>query len=109
MRQTDLTLDQIRQLLNSNTERYPYCLLVNEAGAIFHEQKDEASEKFLLELLNSEKPAFRIISFCFLYTGKDMREKHHALFTEFRNRPENQEYLENIDGMIERFEHQYWQ
>lgn len=106
MRQTDLTLEQILQLLDdeNNTSGYPGCMLINEIGVIFHEQKDEASENSLLALLDNEKPSYRAIAFCYLYTGEGMVKKHHVLFAEFRLKPENQHLLEEIDEMIFRFE-----
>ena len=105
MRQTNLTLNEILdQLSDDSKSDYPGCMLVNEVGAIFHEQKDEASENSLLALLNNKKPAYRAISFCCLYTGEGMVKKHHVLFAEFRLKPENQQLLGEIDEMIFRFQ-----
>ncbi len=106
MRQTNLTLDQILdQLLDGvNNSNYPECMLVNEIGEIFHEEKDAASENTLVSFLGNKKPAYRAISFCYLYTGDGMVKKHHILLSEFRLRPENQQLLEEIDEMIFRFQ-----
>ena len=105
MRQTDFNLKEIIDLLSEDCEEsgYPGCMLVNEIGTIFHEKNDEESENSLLTLINDKEPAYRAISFCYLYTGKGMLEKHHALFAEFRLKPENQQLLEEIDEMISRF------
>ena len=102
MRQTNLTLNQILdELSNGNL---PGCMLVNEIGEIFREQKDEASENSLLDLLDNNNPSYRAISFCCLYTDEDMVKKHHTLFAEFKLRPENQQLLEEIDKMIFKFQ-----
>ena len=105
MRQTDFTLDQILDLLlnEGKTSGFPKCMLVNEVGVIFREQKDEASENALLTLLENKHPECRAISFCYLSTDEDTEKKHQVLLAEFRLKPENQMFLVEIDEKIYRF------
>lgn len=101
MRQTNLTLEQITELLNSkNTGGYPGCMLVNEIGQIFDEQKTRESEESLIALLDSIDSAYRVISFCYLYGDSRIQKKYHVLLSDFRLRPENQKLLSDIDAMI---------
>jgi len=105
MRQTNLTLDQILDLLlnDDNANGHPKCMLTNEVGVIFCEQKDEASEKALLTLLENKHLECRAISFCFLSVNEDTAKKHQALLAEFRLKPENQIFLAEADEMISQF------
>lgn len=104
MRQTNLTLKEIVDYLQNPGSPYRSCMLINEIGIICAEQKDEESEKALVSFLTNEDPSCRIISFCHLYSIEEMRKKHHVLLAKFRSSPENQQYLEEIDTMINNFQ-----
>jgi len=100
MRQTNFTLDQIFDLIGSPNQGYHKCLLINEVGEIFHEQKDEVSEKYLRSLLENENPGYRVISFCYLYSGESNEEKRNSLYEEFVSKQQNKGLVKKIDKML---------
>lgn len=99
-RQTDFTLDEILDLLETNDEYYPSTMLLNEVGLIHSLEKDKESEKILICYLSDTNPDHRIISFCNIYCDKEMLGKYHSLLVDFRLKPENHDLLEEIDESI---------
>ncbi len=99
-RQTDFTIEEILELLDSKDQYYPSSMLLNEIGMIHCLEKDNDSEKVLICYLSDTDPDHRIISYCYIYSDKLMFAKYHSLLVDFRLKQENQELLGEIDEAI---------
>lgn len=105
-RQTDLSLNQILDLLDLENGPYPKCLLINELGIICRqaEDPDGYGEEYLASALNNEKLNVRAIAFCCLSFIPGIWERYGEEMAEFKNRPETQELLPFIEESIARFQ-----
>lgn len=70
MRQTNLSLDELISMINTNEfGNYPSCLILNEVGVEFRKGSTEA-EEILIKMLTNENDSFRTISICYLNESK---------------------------------------
>lgn len=101
-RQTDLSLNQILDLLNNGNGPYPSCLLLNELGVICRNKEDieGLGEEYLLSAINSSHTGTKAIAFCCLSLIPDIEERRAEEINDFKTNPENQELLPGIDQAI---------
>jgi hypothetical protein len=104
-RQTDLSLEEILDLLKTGSNHYPKCLLINELGIICRNEEDVNGfgEEYLLSAINSPRNGTKTIAFCCLSLIPGVQEKRAEEINEFRAKPENQELLPSIDQAIATF------
>ena len=101
-RQTGFSLQELLNLLGSDDNQYPPCLLMNEIGTIFcqGEDQDETAENYLLSVLNDADGNKRAITCYYLSYDKDAASKHSTVLAEFRLKPENELLLPIIDEAL---------
>lgn len=103
LRQTELSLEEILNLLKTGDEEYPDCMLANEIGIICcqGEDPDLKGEAYLLNLLSDEDENNRVIAACFLLGFiEGAKSRNELTLTEFRSNPKNASLLSFIDEAI---------
>jgi hypothetical protein len=105
-RQTDLSLEEILDLLKSDSDQYPKCLLINEVGVICRNEEDASGlgEEYLLSAINSSHIGTKTIAFCCLSLISGVQERRAEEINDFRTNPENQKFLPGVDQAIARFQ-----
>jgi hypothetical protein len=104
-RQTDLSLNQILDLLELGNGPYPKCLLINELGVICRNEEDPDGygEEYLLSAINNPNAGTRAIAFCCLSLIPGIEERCAEEVSNFKNDTGNQELLPMIEQSLARF------
>jgi len=97
-RQTNLTLEELSELLDCDAPGYPRCLLLNELGIIAEENKI-AEAKLRGFLLTEESDNGKCAAYGFLSRIKEPDEETTKAIAEFKANPENEGIIEFADKM----------
>lgn len=104
-RQTEFTIAELLELLDTDCHGYPDCLLINEIGAACQagEDFDGAGERFLLKTLNAPLDYQRAIAYCLLSVIDVERNRYDLELQSFRDNPKNQHLKPKIARMMAAF------
>lgn len=97
-RQTNLTLEEISELLDSNAPGYPRCLLLNELG-ILAENDKTAEAKLRGFIFTEENPNGKCATYGFLSRIKEPDAETTEAINQFKADPQNAEIVTFADRM----------